>query len=99
MADKAAYQSWRDSAKAVEAIAADQLLAPWQKVRQVNSAYAGMALDGLKSKHRHKILSGFGQVNAVFARYKINSYDDYEKMDEQDLKEIVRIVRSLAPPK
>lgn len=99
MADKAAYQFWRESASKVEAIATDPSLASWQKVRQVNSAYVGLTLEGLKSKHRHKILSGFAQVNAVFAGYEISRYEDYENMDEQDLKEIVRIVRSLAPPK
>ena len=98
MADKQAYQYWRESAKKVEAIVADDSLALWQKVRQVNSAYAGLALEGLKSKHRHKVLTGFGQVNGVFARYALDSFDDYEKIDEQDLREIIRIVRSLAPP-
>lgn len=99
MADKEAYQCWRESAKKVETIIADDSLALWQKVRQINSAYVGLALEGLRSKHRHKVLSGFGKVNAVFARYTLDSFDDYEKIDEQDLREIVRIVRSLAPPK
>jgi len=44
-------------------------------------------------------LAGFGKVNAVFAGYTLNSFDDYEKITEGDLKEIIRIVSSLAPPK
>lgn len=99
MADKAAYQQWQDSAAAARSIAANDSLALWQKVHKVNEAYAGLALDGLRSKHRHKLLAGFGKVNAVFAAYTITSFDDYEKIKEGDLREIIRIVCSLAPPK
>ncbi len=99
MADKEAYLHWRDSANKVEAIIADGSLALWEKVHQINAAYAGLPLEGLKSKHRHKILAGFGKVNGVFARYTLNSFDEYEKIESDDLREIIRIVRSLAPPK
>ena len=99
MADKAAYQQWLESAEKVKSIAADSSLALWQKAHKVNQAYAGLALDGLQSKHRHKILTGFGKVNAVFASYTLESFDDYEKIDECDLREIIRIVRSLTPPR
>ena len=51
----------------------------WQKAHKINQAYAGLALEGLQSKHRHKILAGFGEVNAVFASYTLDSFDDYEK--------------------
>ncbi len=99
MADKAAYRQWQESAAAAKAIAASNSLALWQKVHKVNEAYAGLALDGLQPKHRHKLLAGFGKVNAVFAGYTINSFDDYEKIKESDLREIIKIVCSLAPPK
>ncbi len=99
MADKQAYQHWRESAEQVEAIVADRSLPLWQKAHRVGGAYAGLALEGLKSKHRHKILTGFGKVNAVLARYTLNSFDDYEQLADEDLREILRIVRSLAPPK
>lgn len=99
MADKAAYQQWQESAAVAKSIAGSDSLALWQKAHKVNEAYAGLALEGLQSKHRHKILAGFGKVNAVFAGYTINCFDDYEKIKESDLKEIIRIVCSLAPPK
>lgn len=99
MADKKAYQQWRESAAQVEAIIADRTVALWQKAHRVGGAYMGLALDGLKSKHRHKILAGFGKVNAVLARYSLDSFDDYEQINVEDLWEIIRIVRSLAPPK
>lgn len=99
MADKAAYQQWRESAAAAKSFAASDSLPLWQKVHKVNQAYAGLALEGLRSKHRHKLLAGFGEVNAVFAGYTINSFDDYKKIKEADLREIIRIVCSLGPPK
>ena len=98
MADKAAYKQWKESAETVKSIAASDTLELWQKVHKVNQAYAGLALEGLRSKHRHKILAGFGKVNAVFSRYTLNSFDDYEKIEESDLREIIKIVVSLAPP-
>ncbi|PLW82822.1 hypothetical protein CWI75_09675 [Kineobactrum sediminis] len=99
MADEAAYRQWRESAKAVNAIAADNSLALWEKARKVNQAYAGLALEGLQSKHRHKVLAAFGKVNSVFAKYTINSFDDYKQMSDGDLREIVTAVRALVPPK
>ena len=99
MADRAAYQQWLESAEKVKSIAASDSLKLWEKAHRVNEAYAGLALEGLRSKHRHKVLAGFGKVNAVFAGYTLNSFDDYEKITESDLKEIIRIVSSLAPPK
>jgi iron uptake system EfeUOB component EfeO/EfeM len=71
----------------------------WQKAHRVGGAYTGLALDGLRSKHRHKILVGFGKVNTVLACYKLDSFDDYEQIKDEDLRGIIRIVRSLAPPK
>ena len=99
MADKAAYQQWRESAENVKSIAAYGSLQLWEKAHKVNEAYAGLALEGLRSKHRHKLLAEFGKVNAVFAGYTLNSFDDYEKISESDLKEIIRIVRAITPPR
>jgi len=98
MADRAAYQQWLESAEKAKSIAANDSLELWEKAHKVNEAYAGLALEGLRSKHRHKILAGFGKVNAVFAGYTLNSFDDYEKINESDLREIIKIVSSLAPP-
>jgi hypothetical protein len=99
MADKKAYQQWRESARQAEAIISDSSLSLCQKAHQAGGAYTGLALDGLKSKHRHKILAGFGKVNTVLARYTLNTFDDYDQIEDKDLREILRIVRSLAPPK
>jgi iron uptake system EfeUOB component EfeO/EfeM len=39
------------------------------------------------------------KVNGVLSRYTLNSFDDYERIEDKDLREILRIVRSLTPPK
>jgi iron uptake system EfeUOB component EfeO/EfeM len=44
-------------------------------------------------------LTGFGKVNGLLAHYTLNSFDDYEQIKDEDLREILRIVRSLALPK
>lgn len=99
MADRQAYQQWRESAEKVEIIVADRSLALWQKAHLVGGAYSGLALEGLKSKHRHKVLSGFKKINGVLARYTLISFDDYVQIEDGDLREIIQTVRSLAPPK
>tara|TARA_R110002049_G_C9154634_1_gene560572 strand:- start:781 stop:1086 length:306 start_codon:yes stop_codon:yes gene_type:complete len=99
VADKTAYQHWRDCAKQARSVATDNTLELWEKAHKVNQAYAGLALEGLQSKHRHKLLAEFGKVNAVFAAYTLNSFDDYKKISDGDLKEIIRIVSAITPPK
>jgi hypothetical protein len=98
MADKQSYQDWSSSAKKVQAISTDTSLALWQKGHLVGGAYAGLALEGLKSKHRHKIIAGFSKVNGILSRYTLNSFDDYQRIKDEDLHEIIRIVKSIAPP-
>lgn len=99
MADKAAYQQWRECAQKARSVAADNTLALWEKAHWVNQAYAGLTLDGLQSKHRHKLLAEFGKVNAVFAGYTLNTFDDYQTISDGDLKEIIRIVSAITLPK
>ncbi|UZE97304.1 hypothetical protein [Alkalimarinus alittae] len=97
MADKKVYQDWSDSAAKVRSIASDSSLELWQKSHLVAGAYAGLALEGLKSKHRHKILGGFSKMNGILSKYTLNTYDEYEIITEEDLREIIRIVLSLEP--
>ena len=98
MAENKAYQYWLKSTEQVEAIIADRSLPLWQQAHLICGAYAGLPLDWLKSKHRKKIMNGFGKINAVFERYPLNSFDDYEQIEVDDLREIIRIVRSMASP-
>mgnify|MGYP001825579764 FL=1 len=52
MTDKAAYARWEASVREVERIARDRSLPLWERAQRVGTAYTGVALDGLRSKHR-----------------------------------------------
>lgn len=97
MVDKKVYQDWKDSAAKVSAIARNKSLPLWEKGHLVGGAYAGLALEGLQSKHRRKIINGFSKVNTVLGKYKLDSFDDYQNINDVDLYEIIRLVKSIAP--
>lgn len=99
MADKAAYASWEASAQEVERIAKDPGLMLWQKAHQVGAAYTTLALDGLRSKHRHKIYRHIVEVNGILQKYMPESFEDYQHMDEVDLKALIGHFRAMRPGK
>ena len=97
MADKKAYQDWRNKAEKAKQIASDRSLPLWQKAYMIPGAYNELSIGDLQSKHRRKILNMLGQVNVILSRYEIETYDDYQKVDEASLREIVRLAKSLVP--
>ena len=97
MTDRDAYESWQASAEEVERIAKDRAIPLWQKAHLVGAAYTTVVLEGLRSKHRHKILNRIVLVNGILQRYDLDSFDDYQRMDEADLREIVSLVRAMRP--
>ena len=99
MADKAAYASWQASAREVERIATDRTSPLWQKAQLVGAAYTTVPLEGLRSKHRHKIFNRIVAVNAILQRYSLDDFEDYQHMKEADLREIVSLFRSMKPTK
>ena len=99
MADKAAYASWEASAREVERIARDRSIPLWEKAHRVGAAYTTVALDGLRSKHRHKIFRHIAEVNVILKKYMPESFEDYQHMDEEDLKALVAHFRAMGPGK
>ena len=99
MTDKAAYASWEASAREVEQIAKDPSLALWEKARQVGTAYTSIPLDGLRSKHRHKIFRHIVEVNKILQKYMPETFDDYRHMAEDDLKTLISLFRAMGPGK
>ena len=97
MTDKAAYASWEASAREVERIAKDRSLPLWEKAHRVGSAYTTVALEGLRSKHRHKIFRHIAEVNAILQKYMPETFEDYQRMDEADLKELINRFRAMRP--
>ncbi|MGB5200580.1 MAG: hypothetical protein WBN68_20890 [Sedimenticolaceae bacterium] len=99
MTDKAAYASWEASAREVERIAKDPSLPLWEKARHVGTAYTTVALDGLRSKHRHKIFRHIVKVNDILQKYMPETFEDYQHMDEADLEALIGLFRAMGPGK
>ena len=97
MTDKAAYASWEASAREVERIARDPSLPLWEKAHQVGKAYTSIPLDGLRSKHRHKIFRHIVEVNEILQKYMPETFEDYRRMDEADLQALVSLFRAMGP--
>ena len=96
MANRRRREEWNRRAQQVRDICADPSLALWQKAHHVGRAYQDVQLDGLQSKHRHRILSSLSKLNAILARYPIETFDDYVLIDKQDLKEIIDTFKTFA---
>ena len=97
MADKQAYRDWETMAVKARQLAADRSLPLWQKAHLISGAYAGLEINQLRSKHRHKILNLLGQINVILKRYELATFDDYQHIDEADLRLIVQLAKDLAP--
>ena len=99
MTDKAAYASWEASAREVERIAKDRSLPPWEKAHRVGTAYTTVALEGLRSKHRHKIFRHIAEVNVILQKYMPETFEDYQRMGEADLTALIGLFRAMGPGK
>ena len=53
-------------------------------------------MTGLPPKINRAIEKHFGAVNRVLDRYDLEKNDDYERVTEADLQEILSIVKDLA---
>lgn len=97
MATKQAYKDWNRIARESLAIAQDKALPLWEKGHLVGEPYTELALEDLQSKHRRKILNGFAKINAILKKYPLTTFDDYKNISENDLREIISLVKSMAP--
>lgn len=96
MANRRRREDWNRRAQQVRDICADPSLAMWQKAYRVGGAYQDVQLDGLQSKHRHRIFTAISDVNAILARYPIETFDDYEGIETKDLKAIIDTFKAFA---
>ncbi|NPV78165.1 MAG: hypothetical protein HPY59_17545 [Anaerolineae bacterium] len=97
MAVKKAYQQWRDLAAKAQQIETDPDIALWQKVFRVPGVYCELDLSGLRSKDRHQIFNILGQLNVILKRYEPETFEEYQNMDEKDLREMLRLVKGQTP--
>jgi hypothetical protein len=86
---------WVRRAEDVKRINADRNLPLWEKARHVGGVYAGLDLTDLPAKHRRKILAKVASVNAILAKYPIETFDDYRMIEPQDLRAMIAAFQSL----
>ena len=99
MTDKAAYANWEACAHEVERIVSDRSLHLWEKAHQVGVAYTTLPLEGLRSKHRHKIFRHIAEVNVILQKYMPETFEEYQRMDETDLRALIGLFRAMRPGK
>ena len=86
MANRKRRADWEQRAQRVRELCADPTLALWQKAHRAGGAYNDVQLDGLQSKHRHRIFATLSNINVILAKYPIETFDDYELIKPQDLR-------------
>jgi hypothetical protein len=70
----------------------------WRFARRVSSI-ALRASGDYRPPRSLSMAGSVGKVNGVLSRYTLTSFDDYERIEDEDLRDVHRIVRSLIPPK
>ena len=96
MASRRWRDDWQRRADEVQKICHDRTVPLWKKAHLVGRAFADVELDGLKSKHRKKLYSNLAGVNAILAKYPIETFDDYKLIDTDDLKRILAAFKDIA---
>jgi hypothetical protein len=96
VANRKRRADWEQRAQRVREICADPTLALWQKAHRVGGAYNDVQLDGLQSKHRHRIFTTLSNINVILAKYPIETFDDYEFIKPEDLRVIIDGFKSFA---
>ena len=99
MADKNVYREWKIQAEQVKKIASDKTLALWQRAHLAVRPLTSIELTGLQSKHRQKFMTTIVKVNRILANYQLETFDDYQKISSDELHEIIRLLKTLTPPR
>ena len=86
----------RRRAKEAVAIADGQALPTWQRVLRSLQAFSGTQLTGLPPKINRAVEKHFVAVNRILGKYEPEKEEDYERMSETDLQEILDVVKDLA---
>jgi len=98
VADENVYRDWQERTLEANEILSNKQLEIWEKAHMAAGAYAGLTLSGLRSKHRHRFLNRIVQLNHILAKYRLDSFDDYQHIDSSDLRQMIAIIRTLGCP-
>lgn len=85
-------ESLADRAQKSQNAASDNTLPLWERLQRSLQAYAGTKLNLLPTKQRTELENTFVRVNAIFSKYKITRFEDYQKMSADELMQALRIV-------
>ena len=96
MASRRWRDDWQRRAEKVHQLCQDRTVPLWQKAHLVGRAFADVELDALQSKHRKKLYSKLAGVNAILAKYPIETFDDYVLIDTADLHRILAAFKDIA---
>jgi hypothetical protein len=93
---KAPLADCQRRAREAVTIANGHSLPTWQRVLRSLQAFAGTQLTGLPPRTYRAIETHMVAVNRVLDEYDLEKEEDYEKMTEADLQEILDIVKDFA---
>ncbi len=97
MRDNETYRQWRAMVVEARKIQADSSIPLWQKAYKVPGAYRGLELNALRFKDRHRVMNTLQKLNQILAPYQFESFDEYQKMSEQDIQKIILLAKRLSP--
>lgn len=81
-----------DRAQKSQIMASDNSLPLWERLQRSLQAYAGTKLNLLPAQQRTELENTFARANAIFSKYKITRFEDYQNMSADDLLQALRIV-------
>ena len=96
MASRRWRDDWQRRAEKVHRLCQDRTVPLWQRAHRVGQAFDDVELDGLQSKHRKKLYCKLVAVNAILAKYPIETFDDYALIDTADLHSILAAFKDIA---
>ena len=90
-----AYKQWRLMTANAQKIERDPTIPLWQKAYKIAGAYRGLELGELRSKHRHRVLNILGQMNKILTPYQFESFDEYHRISEAEIEQLILLVKQL----
>lgn len=69
----------------------------WKRVQNAMLCFKGMPIDHLPLKLVRRFQRTFASMNAILARYPIETWDDYQKISPDDLTKLEILILNMPP--
>ncbi len=79
-------------AQKAKMLAQDPSLPKWRRLSQALQAFSGLELTALSDDLREQIEADFVGINRVLAPYSLDDHEDYQRIDDADLREMLDIL-------